>query len=318
MLIQLNNLWNDASKKHEEFLLIKICEFLNDAYKMQGPELMHHRIAKFILENKYYILSYGQISLHRSIENYIASFPTKSDKAKFKEIFEYYFSYKKFTIYKEEKWCAYTLCSSIKYKTCPYCQIGQITTKIPTKTSKGFRPDIDHFFSKDKYPFLALTLGNFIPSCSTCNGPQHKHTTDFYLKKHLNPLLDPEDIFFKLSRIDSTLSTFEKTEDSREYKLETYFLKNPEGKSKQSEKTFKIADRYSSQVDDAFRLMRSLINSPAHASMLKKELPDFNIEISDAVGYQIGTDDYKNKTLGKLKKDIFDEAAKLLPEIKTL
>lgn len=29
--------------------------------------------------------------------------------------------------------------------------------------------DLDHFLNKSKYPFLALSLYNFVPSCSVCN-----------------------------------------------------------------------------------------------------------------------------------------------------
>ena len=53
----------------------------------------------------------------------------------------------------------------IKVTVCPYCNRQYIFT-----LSKGkARPQLDHYYPKSKYPYLALSLYNLIPSCSTCN-----------------------------------------------------------------------------------------------------------------------------------------------------
>lgn len=48
---------------------------------------------------------------------------------------------------------------------CPYCNRTYITTLINSKV----RPQLDHYYPKSKYPYLALSLYNLIPSCSICN-----------------------------------------------------------------------------------------------------------------------------------------------------
>lgn len=48
---------------------------------------------------------------------------------------------------------------------CPYCNRLYITTLKNGKV----RPQLDHYYPKSKYPYLALSLYNLIPSCSVCN-----------------------------------------------------------------------------------------------------------------------------------------------------
>ena len=49
-------------------------------------------------------------------------------------------------------------------EVCPYCQRNYISSYGKKTTA-----DLDHFYPKSLYPFLALSLYNFIPSCQVCN-----------------------------------------------------------------------------------------------------------------------------------------------------
>ena len=53
--------------------------------------------------------------------------------------------------------------------TCYFCNIEFINKfkNIDGKIKNGFT--LDHYIDKGKYPFLALSLYNLIPSCYTCN-----------------------------------------------------------------------------------------------------------------------------------------------------
>lgn len=88
--------------------------------------------------------------------------------------------------FKEEstKWGAYELLNELKITTCPYCNRQYIHTYI-SENGKT-RADIDHFYPKSKYPFLAVSLYNFIPSCHTCNS-SFKGSIDFYKNKAIYP-----------------------------------------------------------------------------------------------------------------------------------
>jgi hypothetical protein len=57
--------------------------------------------------------------------------------------------------------------STLSVGICPYCNeedIGSIEDE-----GAEYRPDLDHFYPKAKFPFLALSLGNLIPAGDRCN-----------------------------------------------------------------------------------------------------------------------------------------------------
>ena len=82
------------------------------------------------------------------------------------------FHYEK--LYKGD-WNRHELLSLMGIEVCPYCQRNYISNyegyeenNKKTKTKKT-TAHLDHFYPKAHYPFLALSLYNFIPSCQVCN-----------------------------------------------------------------------------------------------------------------------------------------------------
>ena len=65
---------------------------------------------------------------------------------------------------------------------CPYCNRIYITTAERGEKSPPIRPELDHYRCKSKYPFLAVSILNLIPSCSFCNHAKHEEK---------NPILYP-------------------------------------------------------------------------------------------------------------------------------
>ena len=57
------------------------------------------------------------------------------------------------------------LVENSKIKVCPYCN----ENFIMNRNEKYVSAELDHFFSKDKYPLFSICLYNLIPVCSTCN-----------------------------------------------------------------------------------------------------------------------------------------------------
>ena len=61
-------------------------------------------------------------------------------------------------------------------RVCPYC--NRVFVEC-VKGSKGVvRGQLDHFYPKERYPYLAISRYNLVPSCSYCNGPSGKHSID--------------------------------------------------------------------------------------------------------------------------------------------
>lgn len=91
-----------------------------------------------------------------------------------------YTNFKKQEIQKpnDGKWGAYEFVKALDINVCPYCGRNYIFT-IGDNQNKNGRPEIDHFFPEQEYPFLSCSLYNFVPSCPQCNHQKH----DDYNKK---------------------------------------------------------------------------------------------------------------------------------------
>lgn len=71
-----------------------------------------------------------------------------------------------------------------RYKTCPYCNavylfhLRERGEKTGKKVTEYYANQLDHYYPKSKYPYLALSIFNLIPSCPTCNhikGSKEEH-----------------------------------------------------------------------------------------------------------------------------------------------
>lgn len=79
--------------------------------------------------------------------------------------------------------------AALDVKVCPYCNrclIEPINDGVVKKTVVG---ELDHFYCKSKYPYLAVSLYNLVPSCGICNGKSRKGEIDFYGTMFQNPYL---------------------------------------------------------------------------------------------------------------------------------
>ena len=56
----------------------------------------------------------------------------------------------------------------LNINVCPYCNRNYIFNFTKDNTKKA-TAQLDHFFDKKDYPYLAVSLYNLVPSCSTCN-----------------------------------------------------------------------------------------------------------------------------------------------------
>ena len=72
----------------------------------------------------------------------------------------------------------------LNIKTCPYCN-SQYTLNVGTGSSKLGKFQFDHFFPKEKYPYLSLSMYNLIPVCANCN--LSKGSKDYTLQNFFHP-----------------------------------------------------------------------------------------------------------------------------------
>lgn len=129
------------------------------------------------------------IQLNTAISTRLKAHETHPSHKRWLKSIEKIFKYDDFT---EDKsgWNSYAYFKALGINVCPYCNrmyvfVVDKTEKIIKKgketeviTKKITAPQIDHFFPQDKYPHLACSLYNFIPSCSICNHIKSNHVKD--------------------------------------------------------------------------------------------------------------------------------------------
>lgn len=93
-----------------------------------------------------------------------------------KYIFDYENTFGKKDWENGKLWGRHRLLSMMDVRVCPYCQRNYITSYLDTGKRKSkdkdmlkTTGDLDHFYSQGEFPYLALSLYNFIPSCQICN-----------------------------------------------------------------------------------------------------------------------------------------------------
>lgn len=99
------------------------------------------------------------------------------------------------------KYGAYIFVKTLDLKTCPYCNRNY--TFAVDENSGKLRPEIDHFYPKSIYPFLAMSFYNLIPSCSICN-----HTKKDKVKLDLLNPYELKKNDFKFTYIPKDISFF--------------------------------------------------------------------------------------------------------------
>ncbi|UNP78265.1 hypothetical protein MN033_08805 [Bacillus nitratireducens] len=136
--------------------------------------------------------------------------PLKID-GKIKKVLEAIFAeeYKQFiSRYSQNKdlWSAYRFMEVLNVRICPYCN-SQFTFTF-NKCSGKTRPALDHFFPKAKFPFLAMSIYNLIPSCKVCNS-DFKKDQFLSLNDYIHPYIEGfENVKFKRKFNDTKTSDY--------------------------------------------------------------------------------------------------------------
>lgn len=161
------------------------------------------------------------------------------------------FSYNDFSNIEPPKWGRRMLVSILGIEVCPYCQRAYITN-FEDEKKENTTSDLDHFYPKGQYPYLALSLYNFVPSCKFCNSTGRKGAIDTYKEPHIYPYTDSmeEDIKFSVETDSFIDNVFTENQNlnidinvnivSKEGKED---IKRPE-KIEKSIETFKLREVY--------------------------------------------------------------------------
>ena len=203
---------------------------------------------------------------------------------------------------------AYALTIQQGHNTCTYCNRQYTITIIKNgehgDTSRIARPQLDHWFSKELYPLMSLSIYNLIPSCSICNSSV-KGGAIFRLDTHIHPYLDstsnePSFRFsYRLNEANQYEVVIRNAYDIKEANM-IESLKLKEIYSYHGEIEVKDILKYNYQYSDAY-LKTLLQGMLSHYKLSEVDIYRM------LFGTELETTNLLNRPLSKLKRDILME-----------
>lgn len=294
-MIYIADNWSiDVIEEHSAYLSKRI----DDA--LEGGGWAASFSAQFIRSHRASIIYGRPCSLRVVIQSaeVLRDVFSPADYANFEADCARVFNYEAFSRRGFPKWGGYALCDRSKYKMCPYCHQAFAHTLVPDGTG-SFRPTLDHYYAKSRYPYLALSIFNLVPSCYTCNS-QLKLTKDFYAERHVHP--------------------FERTVDEVEFAfdIDDYLLARRTGNPVPAVKVRGCGDAAIRSVstfvlDKRFAINASYLDSFAARVFDYVDGERSRSGIVPGIGFALTQEDvigfssegYKDEMLGKIKLDIY-------------
>lgn len=206
---------------------------------------------------------------------------------------------------------AFWLAKNIQRNTCAYCNRQYIFTvekgKGNNKDERIARPVFDHWFPKDKYPLLSISLFNLIPSCTICNSSS-KGNDDLCFDDHLHPYVKEAralDFTFKASKTCEKIPKW------------TVKIKRPEGsKEDKTIKAFKLDEIYAVhgdlEVSDIMNFKESYPDGYL-SDLFDNLLKDSNRKMTKyeiyrmLFGTEMDSEKHLDRPFSKLKHDLLKE-----------
>ncbi|MCT4636610.1 MAG: hypothetical protein N4A72_02785 [Bacteroidales bacterium] len=204
----------------------------------------------------------------------------------------------------------------INVKCCPYCN-SQYTLFVQRNNGKGIAKfQFDHFFPKDRYPYLSISMFNLIPSCASCN--LTKNSTNVDLNSHYHPYYGSINKIsrFKLTYPDSVdkLSFSQLLGMNFEDELGIKFLPNDKSTKKEIDivnrhnELFDLDLIYERHKDIAHKILVFARMYDKHYQNSMKSIEGLFPDRSTVLKYLIGSllleDGISNHPLDKLTNDL--------------
>jgi len=276
---------------------------------------------KISLPKELYCLRYLRNNLNSILRadikqqrNYILQVLLKckmGSKSNLFEIIKYIFiekGYESIISKSKKKEIAYKLVQSIGVNSCPYCNRNYISVISDTNIKKNItRPQLDHFFPKDTYPFLACSFYNLIPSCSTCN--HMKSNKNAYLENLVSPYEITNNTFKFSYTLNNTDILNIGIQESSKYDYKDSINIIFDKKNETNEKYFELEKLYNQEHRDV--VIELLVKKAYYPQSYINELSNFGFGQDEIYRYLFSNynqdDDLHKRPLSKLVRDISEE-----------
>lgn len=138
-------------------------------------------------------------------------------------------------------------------RVCPYCNRTYIPLISWATDKSAIKGQLDHFYPKDTYPYLAISFYNLIPSCTYCNGTSCKGSKDPLVENIVSPysLKDHKGLRFRIKKFDKGVLDLDKCADSIELGIDTSLNAD----MRNNNRIFKLLKIYSFHKDIAAEVL---------------------------------------------------------------
>ena len=217
----------------------------------------------------------------------------------------------------DTKFPDFELSCSLGIKACPYCNAEDIVIQDLQKEGVYIRnSELDHFYPRELYPYLSISLYNLVPSGSICNGGNCKHNKDTYQIQLVNPfsLPDSDGIVFELNIIDKGILSYRTFEQA--CRIKTIVMRPAMSVNKQM---FLIESRYEKEILHARTIWCSFKEcaSVGYQNMIDTKAKLLNTTLTFDEWFELETqvnpNDYNGKKLSKLTMDIWRQLDSMKP-----
>ena len=207
-----------------------------------------------------------------------------------------------------------SLVDAVDADVCPYCNRVFIKN-VHGKDGKEVKGQLDHFYDKDKYPYLALLKYNLVPCCPFCNGPMGKHNKDAVEENMISPydLSSTDAMHFSIEIENNDFLHLDKCAESIRVK-ETY----NESRMENNSRIFHLEELYNTHRDYAAEMYyKSLMTkSKAYKDFAEGVLKRLKVNITEndwarlMLGFPPSDNDYNKRPISKFCRDIYEELMK--------
>lgn len=197
---------------------------------------------------------------------------------------------------------------------CPYCNRNFVKNIVVKQNAQSrdisVRGQLDHFYPRSLYPYLAISRHNLIPCCPSCNGATGKHYSDTRRLGVVNPysLRDSKGLVFNMKITGSEFANIDKCSEGISISVDT----SSDTRLSANEKIFHLEKIYNSHRDYAaeiyykYKLKQNGVYLDATKQILRKH--KMGLTQDDIYRLQLGAyvneSDYSKRPLSKFIADL--------------
>lgn len=191
------------------------------------------------------------------------------------------------------------LLEKLNVKVCPYCNRQFINM---VDDHKNIKPELDHFYPKSKYPYLALSFYNLIPSCSVCNHAKGEEEIA------INPYKDD----FHSHKVDFSIDSLMECLFGEQGNWKIALPTELDGECESNIEVFALNELYSQHKDIAKEIaIRSIAYDSEYLKELEEVLKNGGFTESKVKRIILGNftdkDDLGYRPFSKLTSDIYNQ-----------